>query len=419
MKILVLGTGNMGCGVVWDLVQNEAVTEVGLVDICEDTLDEVKELADACACAIPEIKVKLHHADVTKLDEIVPLMARYDVGVITLANRYLSYQALEAAIEAGLDVVDMLEEYHRRPDEDEIEGLRVPEGMTLEQYGDWLHARALERGVLLLDGIGFAPGLSNVVVEAGIRRLDVAEKAVARVGGIPSKEIADQHPLRYVITWAFAHVLREYVVKVNVRRNGQVLKVNAATELERFHFRHFGQDEELVCAITPGMPSFIFTHPELQEFSEKTIRWPGHWVGVNVLKDCGLLDLEPVDFQGQTIVPREFLNTLLEPRLQPKAGQIDDVCVMWCSVEGIRDGRPARVDYYMWEQADLDNGVTAMARTTAFPAAIAAVMIGQGKITQKGIVPPEKALTGPLYLEFLDELKKRDIQILEIITLLD
>lgn len=416
MKILVLGTGKMGCGVVWDLVQNEAVTEVGLVDICTDTLAWVKERAESCACAIPEIKVTLHQADVTKLAEIVPVMQQYDVGVLTLANRYLSYKAIEAAIEAGLDVVDILEEYHRCPDEDEVEGLQVPAGMTIEQYGESLHTRAVERGVLLLDGMGFAPGLSNLTVEEGIRKLDVAEKAVARVGGIPNKEIADEHPLRYVITWAFSHVLREYMIQVNVRRNGELVKVEAATEIERFHFRQFGQDEELVCAITPGMPSFIFTHPELKEFSEKTVRWPGHWSGVQVLKECGLLDLEPVEYQGVSIAPREFLNTILEPRLRREEGEIDDVCVMWNSVEGQRAGQLTRVDYYMWEQTDRENNITAMARVTAFPAAIAAVMIGQGKIAQKGIVAPEEAIVGELYQEFLAELEKRDIHILEIVT---
>lgn len=82
-----------------------------------------------------------------------------------------------------------------------------------------------------------------------------------------------------MITWAFWHVLREYMIKVKVIKDGKVVEVNSATELERFRFNQLGRDEELECAVTPGMPSFILTRPFLKEFAEKTVRWPGHLAG--------------------------------------------------------------------------------------------------------------------------------------------
>ena len=36
--------------------------------------------------------------------------------------------------------------------------------------------------------MGFAPGLSNITLGDGIRKLDRADVAIARVGGIPAKE---------------------------------------------------------------------------------------------------------------------------------------------------------------------------------------------------------------------------------------
>ena len=56
-------------------------------------------------------------------------MKQYDVGVVTLPNRRLSYQVMEAAIEAQLDLVDVLEEYHRRPDNYQTEGFIIPSGL--------------------------------------------------------------------------------------------------------------------------------------------------------------------------------------------------------------------------------------------------------------------------------------------------
>jgi len=66
----------------------------------------------------------------------------------------------------------MLEEYHRKPDLYEVEGLDLPKGMTLEEYGEWIHETALKNGVTFLDGIGFAPGLSNLTVGDALRKLD-------------------------------------------------------------------------------------------------------------------------------------------------------------------------------------------------------------------------------------------------------
>jgi saccharopine dehydrogenase-like NADP-dependent oxidoreductase len=247
-----------------------------------------------------------------------------------------------------------------------------------------------------------------------MRKIDIAEKAVARVGGIPSKEAAARHPLRYMITWAFEHVLREYMIKVNVLRGGRVVEIDAATELERFRFDKFGKDEYLECCVTPGMPSFIFTRKQLKEFSEKTVRWPGHWQGVATLKECGMLDIEPVDFKGVKVVPREFLLSQIRPRLIPAKGETD-VCVMYNTLEGKKNGKDVKIEYFMWDEPDRKHGMSAMMRVTGFPMAITARMIARGEIKEKGIVAPEDAVYGDLYKKFIEELKKRSIDILETV----
>jgi saccharopine dehydrogenase-like NADP-dependent oxidoreductase len=312
----------------------------------------------------------------------------------------------------------MLEEYHRRPDPYEVEGLETPDGMSGDEYGDWLHEKAVKHGVIFLDGMGFAPGISNIVLGEGIRKLDQAYSAIARVGGIPSKEAADKHPLRYMITWAFEHVLREYMVKVKVIKESEIVEVDAASELEIFKFTQFNQDEVLECAITPGMPSFIFTRPDLNDFAEKTIRWSGHWQGIRTLKECGMLNLHPIKIKGVEIAPREFLLAVIEPQLQPGPGETD-VCVMWSSVSGMQDGRKTRINYYLWDEADTQNGISAMARVTGFSAAIGALLIGRGMLTSTGIVPPEDGIKGELYEVFIDEIGKRGIKVIEDLEIVD
>jgi lysine 6-dehydrogenase len=407
MKALVFGgTGKVGSAVAWDLAKDGEIKKVGIVGRHKDALEKIRKW-------IGSEKVVSHVLDIAHKNETKKLMKQYDVGLIALPDRKTSYKVIHAAVEAGLNIVDMLEEYHRRPDPYETEGLEIPKGMTLDGYGDWLHNKAIENKVTFVDGMGFAPGLSNVTVGEGMRKMDTTEKAIARVGGIPSKESAQRHPLKYMITWAFEHVLREYMIRLKVIKNGKIVEVDAATDRESFRFNQLGRDEELECAITPGMPSFLYTRPELKEFAEKTVRWPGHWQGVQTLKECGLLDITPVEFKGIKIVPREFLLSIITPRLRALEGD-SDVCVMYNTVIGTKDGKKMKIEYFMWDEADKKNGISSMARVTGFPVAITGKLIMAGKIKEKGIVPPEDCIKGKLYDEFMQELKKRNINILEV-----
>ena len=406
MKALVFGgSGKIGSAIAWDLSKDKEIEEIGIVGRRKQALEKVKNW-------IGSDKVKVCVLDINNKQETISLMKQYKVGVLALPNRKTSYKVAHNAIEAGLNIVDTIEEFHRTPDTYEIEGLELPPGMALEEYGEWLHNKAVENSVTFVDGMGFAPGLSNVTLGQGIRKIDEVEKAVARVGGIPSREAAQKHPLRYMITWAFEHVLREYMIKLKVIKNGKIVEVNAATELEKFKFNKFDKDEELECAVTPGMPSFLFTRPQLKEFAEKTVRWPGHWEGVKTLKECGLLDIEPVDFKGNKIIPREFLLAMITPRLIPNEGETE-VCVMYNTLIGKKDGKKVKIEYFMWDEPK-DKDISAMMRVTGFPMAITAKFILKGEIKEKGIVAPEDAIKGELYDKFMEELKKRDINILEV-----
>jgi len=406
MKVLVIGSGEVGTASAWDLVRDSEVELVGIVGRRKSSLERIRKW-------ISSDKLKLHVLDVSNATDMKTLMRQYDVGIVSLPDRKTSYRTLETAIEAGFSTVDILEEYHRRPDRYETEGLDIPHQMTLEEYGEWLHERAVENEVIVVDGLGFAPGLSNITTGEAIRKMDKAESAIARVGGIPTKEASVKYPLKYMITWAFEHVLREYMIQVEVIKDGRVVEVPALSDRERFRFAKLGKNEELECAITPGMPSYIYTRPQLNEFAEKTIRWPGHYEGIDTLKEFGMLDLTPVEFKGMNIVPRDFILSLIGPKLKAAEGDTD-VCVMQNTVTGTKNGHKMRIDYYMWEEADKENGISAMGRVTGFPAAIGAKLIAKGEIDKKGIVAPEDAVEGRVYQAFIEELTKKNITVLEV-----
>ena len=133
MKVLVFGgSGKMGSAVAWDLAKNSKVGEVGIIGITgrgENALEKTKKW-------INSDKIILHAIDVNNREETMKLMGKYDVGAIALPNRKSSYKVVDMAIESGLNLVDILEEYHRKPDKYEVEGLEIPNGMTLDEYGE-------------------------------------------------------------------------------------------------------------------------------------------------------------------------------------------------------------------------------------------------------------------------------------------
>ncbi len=405
MKALIFGAGKQAEGCAWYLANRSDFETIGIASRTEARIDGLIEF-------IGSDKLVKHVLDVTERDKTRALMEEYDVGINTLPTRKTSYTTLEVAIEVGLDMVDILEEYHRRPDLYEKEGLEISDDMSVTEYGEQLHKRALASGVTIVDGIGFAPGLTNITLGKALREMDKGISAIARCGGVPEKEAAEKRPLKYMITWAFDHVLREYMIRSSAIIDGELTEIQALEKHEKFRFDKMGKDEELECAVTPGMPSFVYTRSDLQETYEKTVRWPGHYDAVKILKGCGMLDTVPVTVGDVQVSPREVLSAVITPKLQPEEGDTD-VCVMWNTARGEIDGKEVRYDYYMWDTEDTEMGLTAMQRTTGFPPAISAEMLVKDKIPEKGIVAPEDCIKGSNYDEMIERLEEVGIEILE------
>jgi saccharopine dehydrogenase-like NADP-dependent oxidoreductase len=123
-----------------------------------------------------------------------------------------------------------------------------------------------------------------------------------------------------------------------------------------------------------------------------------------------LFDENPINIQGVDISPREFLLKVINPLVKPDEGD-GDVCIMYNTVVGEKDQKPYKIEYFMWEEANLE--FSAMARVTSFPASIGAKLVALGKIDLKGIRAPEECIFGENYKTFLTELEKKNITIKE------
>ncbi len=119
------------------------------------------------------------------------------------------------------------------------------------------------------------------------------------------------------------------------------------------------------------------------------------------LENVGMTRIDPVDFNGQKIVPIEFLKALLPdpstlgPRTKGKTN-------IGCIFHGEKDGRP--VDYYVYNICDHQEcyrevGSQAISYTTGVPAMIGAKMFLEGKWTAPGVHTCEEFDPDPFMAE--------------------
>ena len=148
---------------------------------------------------------------------------------------------------------------------------------------------------------------------------------------------------------------------------------------------------------------------DLSETGRYTLRWPGWCSFWDPLKKFGFLSVEPVKGLPGRVSPLEMVAKLLEPQLQYNDSE-KDLCVMVNKVEGVREGKQQILTCSLMVERDLVTGLMAMSMGVAYPACIAAEMIGRGDITRKGVLSPATDMPCDL---FMDQLKKRGIKDLE------
>jgi len=265
-----------------------------------------------------------------------------------------------------------------------------------------LDAKARRVGVTIIPDCGLAPGMATVLTADALRRMDRVTEVHIRVGGLP---VEPTGPLGYMLLFNPVGLVNEYKELPVVIRQGKVQRAAPLDELEEIEFPEpFGKLEAFnTSGGTSTLPQTLLG--KVQELDYKTIRYPGHRDKVKCMMDLGLFDEEPLSMAGKEVVPREVTEALLWERL-PREG--DDVVLLRVWVEGEVEGRERTLTYTLIDHCDPEVGLTAMQRTTAFPASIVARMLASGEIDQRGVVPQELVVPTRSYLE---ELENRGINV--------
>lgn len=371
MRMLVLGAGRMGLGAVHDLVSQPDVMGVTVADY---ELSKAELIARRYGG-----KVRAAQIDCSDHADVVELM-RGHASAVSCVNYWLNERLAKAAIEAGTHFCDL------GGNNDVVDAELA------------LDAEAREAGINIIPDCGLAPGMVAVLVAHAAQRFESIDEVHIRVGGLPQ---TPRPPLDYQMVFSVEGLINEYVEPARIIRDGKIQTVDSMTELESLTFPEpFGKMEAF--QTSGGTSTLVETFlGRVRELDYKTIRYPGHCAKFKAMIDLGLCSSEPVEVDGVAVKPRRLLGELLVKNLPH-----DEPDAVLVRVEMTGGGK--RVRYDIVDRSDPETGLSAMMRTTAFPASIVALMMARNQTTSKGALPQERCIPPDA---FMTELAARNIRV--------
>lgn len=380
-KIMVIGSGLMGPTVARDCTESDDVSSVLLCDIDGAKLEKAKAL-------IGNEKLDTAIVSITDHEALVETMKGFDVAVNATASKF-SLTVLEAAIEAGVNVVDLAGGGY--PHEGEI------------------YARVEASGITAIPGCGVDPGLIDIVSGHGMELMDEVEGVYFACGGLPRDP---EPPLDYKIVFGGTRMpIRPGKVPAII--DGERTLVDRYEDVEPVYIEGLKDME----AFNDGFPSSLLKLCEekgVKTFKGKTVRYDGYVSKLMFLLDLGVIGSEPVEYGGEEIVPVDFFHELIYPIIRFDEEEGDrDLTVLLVRVEGKKEGSDLVTNYEMVDYYDEENRVTSMAKTTGYTAAIVARMLARGAFPEKGIRWPVRLVKGELFEELMASLRERGVEITE------
>ena len=378
MRMLVLGAGLQGSACAFDLLQNPAVSHVVVGDVRFDRLPPFLEKYRT------DPRLELRNVDARDPASLRGAMSNVD-AVMNALPYYFNLEVSRLAVEAGIHCCD----------------LGGNTAIVFDQLK--LDADAKAKNVSIIPDCGLAPGMVNILAEAGIRQLDEVHSVRMFVGGLPQNP---EPPLNYQVVYSLEGVFDYYTTPSWVLENGTPTQVDALSDLETVLFD--APAGELEAFHTAGGLSTMASRYEgkVRTMVYKTLRYPGHAAIVHAIRELGLLGLDPVNVKGTSVVPRDAFIAVVEPKLRKERGR--DLVALRVVVEGTKAGKPKKLTYDLLDFFDEQNEVSAMERTTGYSLSITGQMQVAGRVNASGALTPDQAIDAEQYIA---ELAKRGIVI--------
>jgi lysine 6-dehydrogenase len=364
-KYLIVGSGFQGRACAFDMLRNPDVAEVMLCDASAENLASAKKFLAKASKG----RAKFRRIDAAHPAAVQRAAKGFD-AVVSCVPYFLNLALAKASIAAGCHYVD----------------LGGSTDIVRKELA--LSSSAKKAGVCVLPDNGLGPGMISTLAVHAMSMLDRTNEVLIYDGGLPQKPAP---PLNYMLTFSEHGLINEYAGTAVALERGKLVKRPALSELETFDLPPFGRVEAGHAA--GGLSTLAESYRgKVKTMFNKFLRYPGHIPAMDAMRAMGFFDETPVEVRkGVKVSPRELAVKLFRRHFHRPGDE--DMVVIHNVVRGIKDGKRAEVVHDMTDRYDRKNKMTAMMRTTAFPASIVAQMAAGGLIkpgawTVEAGVPP-------------------------------
>lgn len=382
-KALIIGAGGVASVAIHKCCQNsEVFEEICIASRTKSKCDALKEKLNG-----GKTKITTAQVDADSVEELVALIRKEKPDiVINLALPYQDLTIMDACLETKTDYVDTA-------------NYEPLDTAKFEYKWQWAYKEKFEKaGITALLGSGFDPGVTGVFSAYAakhyfdeIHYIDILDAN------------AGDHGYPFATNFNPEINIREVTANGSYWENGKWIETEPMEIKRVYNFPEIGEKD-----------MYLLHHEELESLGVnikgiKRIRFfmtfgQSYLTHLKCLENVGMTSIEPIEFEGQKIVPLQFLNAVL-PDPATLGSRTVGKTNIGCIFRGMKDGQEKT--YYVYNVCDHQEcykevGSQAISYTTGVPAMIGAMMVMTGKWKKPGVYNIEEFDPDP----FMEALNK-------------
>ena len=383
-KVLIIGAGGVATVAAVKVAKNSDVFSEIMI------ASRTKSKCDAIVQRIGDPRIRTAQVDADNVDELVALFKDFKPElVMNLALPYQDLTIMEACLQCGVNYLDTA-------------NYEPKDVAHFESSGQWAYRERCEQaGLTAILGCGFDPGVTSIFT---------AYAAKHHFDEIQYLDIVDcnagNHHKAFATNFNPEINIREITQKGQYWENGQWVETEPLEIHKPLTYPNIGPRE-----------SYLLHHEEIESLviNYPTIKRARFWMTfgeeylthLRVIQNIGMASIEPIEYQGQQIVPLQFLKAVL-PNPQDLGENYEGETSIGCRIRGLKDG--GEHTYYVYnncshQAAYEETGMQGVSYTTGVPACIGARLFMQGVWRKPGVHNVEEFNPDP----FMDELNKQGL----------
>ena len=404
MKVLALGgSGDMGRMAVAVLLESPKTTSITIAD---KNYEKAKHLVDL----VGSDKLEAIEIDVTEKNNLIELISSHDLVMNTVGPYYkFATKILDAVINAGKPYIDICDDW--KPTLDLLD----------------MNDRAKKADITAIIGIGASPGITNLMSVLACSKLDKVDELIT-AWGYGAGEGRGKKPKYFIEPRTFykkfkdmpaianaatMHLFYETLEEIPTYRDGKFIDIKPLTDADPFQFPGF--KDTYVCHI--GHPEPVTLPRVLKVNSVSNLMYMGETITELVRKYTRQIAKKELTVSEATIKFEEETRKISRnvEYTREYIGMPPGLSVI---ATGMKSGKRKKV-------AIANNRVPfgGMAGVTSVPLAVAAGMVINDELTEKGVFTPEEAIIDPMeffnrYAKYCGEnLKAEDVLLIREVDL--